>query len=994
MAKVEFSCVEEHYLKRELLRLELNNEFEGLNDALALRRFGHPFTADDPREFARNNNNSSKGLKKLRRISGSSEKKQDEEEEDAEKKAKAQFASEFPVLNHFLRNFVMTFPLLAPEMVRDPLFWQSKVQLFFEHFMSLPFSGSFDREELTKRKKMGLKLSKGILLFYNSGLAVSNEHQYYEEEKYKISNKDSTKATKLNKFSMPTRESLRYLLTNEPVYFNGIDINIVAVVGRHMLFPAEKKHHASSSSFSSSTKHIASRWMKSNLGLDLSKIYYPMDSGASKNKKHHYYFIIRVRKQDPQMEFYMYRPYDEFKKLAKDLKTTYPGKKLPQLPHKNKIKASLKQQERTTRPAPASNHQTDDDPDEIEYEEFDDDGLDSAGTSAAQVNTLPRERMRTSLRQYLRSLCQDKEVATGIPLKKFLFGNTGRIQKEDFSEEIRKDIKNREFVDLTNVERQIEFQKMAFERSLKLQESLKEFKTSLLKDQDVLLDLFREFKEKDSPTDLSPLLRDFFDWCKIYISATVYQLFLGSDSGYELYKQVRRLHKLMPYTIMTQILRFTNPISITKGMMDLFMAQPFGGQSLLQTMFSTILADDLKSQNKVIEELDLLIRNSNEYGYEISTFFKEVVFNDNNRTIIDMDAVHKDVKLTGLPIAIVVTMKGTELGRVSANALAELMESYSHWKKEQQNNVELVEVKSEESLSNSAVTYFTRVKEYFQLLVKERDKRLMRQLWEDPELSQLIKASVALFYDPMIRVFKVARMDIAFRNFESFMDDLIVLLDATIDGNKGSVTATDIVSGINGLINKHEASFYQFAHDIYVNDTQGIFEGIITWLCSILNFLQQSKFGDPKDSLDLGLLVSQSDVNPVLLKDQLSKVIDKRLKSREIYSQLVKSKTERESIKKVTGKPSDENVNDLIDKQWKQLNNAVVLNEAPDFNLNDADLVDLDLDVKDYDYLQSNETDELEQKYKAVLDEQVSITEIEKFLKLTFKPKLNEIFDV
>jgi hypothetical protein len=38
-----------------------------------------------------------------------------------------------------------------------------------------------------------------------------------------------------------------------------------------------------------------------------------------------------------------------------------------------------------------------------------------------------------------------------------------------------------------------------------------------------------------------------------------------------------RFHGLMPYTQ-----GYSNPIAMIRGMMDLFMAQPFGGKSLLQ----------------------------------------------------------------------------------------------------------------------------------------------------------------------------------------------------------------------------------------------------------------------------------------------------------------------------------------------------------------------------------------------------------------------------
>ena len=248
----ELTPLQEHYLKRELLRLELNNEFEKLNDINALRKFGHPFS-ENPVKDAHEKHEGS------HRLSGRFHR----DSKGSVEEFHSDVVTEFPILSHFLHNFVMTFPLLSKDLVQDPSFWEDKVQAFFEHFMSLPFSSSFDREEMTKRRKLALKFSKAILLFYNSGIGVSKEVQYYEQDKYEIV-KDAEKATKLNKFTMPTKDDLQYLLTNEPVYFNGIDVNIVAVVEHHVLFPHHKKLKP--------TKNAANKWMKSNLGFDFSKL--------------------------------------------------------------------------------------------------------------------------------------------------------------------------------------------------------------------------------------------------------------------------------------------------------------------------------------------------------------------------------------------------------------------------------------------------------------------------------------------------------------------------------------------------------------------------------------------------------------------------------------------------------------------------------------------------------------------------------------------------
>lgn len=101
----------------------------------------------------------------------------------------------------------------------------------------------------------------------------------------------------------------------------------------------------------------------------------------------------------------------------------------------------------------------------------------------------------------------------------------------------------------------------------------------------------------------------------------------------------------MPYSVMVQILKFTNPMAIMKGMMDLFMAQPFGGYSLLQTMFSTVLNDDLKSQLKTIGELENAISKESSFGSQIIVALAKAIFENEHGEFVDMEQIHEDSKL-------------------------------------------------------------------------------------------------------------------------------------------------------------------------------------------------------------------------------------------------------------------------------------------------------------------------------------------------------------
>ena len=83
----------------------------------------------------------------------------------------------------------------------------------------------------------------------------------------------------------------------------------------------------------------------------------------------------------------------------------------------------------------------------------------------------------------------------------------------------------------------------------------------------------------------------------------IYHLFVAEDNSTELFAQLQKIHSLMPYTILKNILRFSNPMAMLRGILDLFLAQPFGQRSLFQRILSITLNDDIKKSQKDIDAL-------------------------------------------------------------------------------------------------------------------------------------------------------------------------------------------------------------------------------------------------------------------------------------------------------------------------------------------------------------------------------------------------------
>ena len=87
------------------------------------------------------------------------------------------------------------------------------------------------------------------------------------------------------------------------------------------------------------------------------------------------------------------------------------------------------------------------------------------------------------------------------------------------------------------------------------------------------------------------------------VAATLYHIFLAEDNSPELFAQLKRIHSLVPYTALKQVIRFANPAAVMSGVLDLFLAQPFGAKSLLQRIFGLALGDGIRSVQKSIDTL-------------------------------------------------------------------------------------------------------------------------------------------------------------------------------------------------------------------------------------------------------------------------------------------------------------------------------------------------------------------------------------------------------
>ncbi|EXJ77942.1 succinate dehydrogenase (ubiquinone) flavoprotein subunit [Capronia epimyces CBS 606.96] len=722
--------------------------------------------------------------------------------------------SELPILRFIFVNHVRNFPFL--DKAKEKEFWQDKVQIFLESFASKYISSSEDRLEETKRRKLATKCEKLVELMMVSGIPTASGY----EERIRFAEMEVVERG----------ANEQGLLVNIPEgnFINGWDVNVAGV--RFTSVKRTVRYH----------KHAE--------------------------------FLIRVKRPD-QPEFYVGRRYGQFARLHKRLRTEMPGKVLPPLPRKNKSSTFSTMSAGDDDASSESSVST-----LASVSEEASSGKNLApghrrgksslslsaglGMGSPRSRTSPRssvsrdrsvspnpvrlhrEDQRVSLRAFLRTLLQNPQIAESKATAEFL-----TMQPVTLNEEELEDIDRRKGMDARRLEEQKRFYEIARQRAAELDIYMEQFRRDIV-ESNGLTKLFGEIRNKDKLEDLSPEYRKFAEWLRIEVAATIYHLFLAEDNSPELFAQAKRIHSLLPYTMLKNVIRIANPAAVMSGVLDLFLAQPFGARSLLQRIFALTLADGVRQFQRSIDDLvskiaDPVLTN------KINAF---VSSSEETKTLVRQEAQSEDVDIV---VAILRSEKFEP--ELSPSQIQRVFNAWVAWNS-------AVESPDEE-LKQGAET-FSHLKQLLKLMTRQRDKAMMAQMIEEPTTLQLFRDLFTIFYEPLIRVYKSANVYSSITDFAQFADDVIKTVelaqrqDVSADPNQTVQIFIDVCA-------RHEHNLYKFIHEVHIHDN-GLFTALMEWIEGILDFLRQGPKGGKLDmnaifqgALDMGLIDKQEGIREI-----------------------------------------------------------------------------------------------------------------------------------
>ena len=421
-------------------------------------------------------------------------------------------------------------------------------------------------------------------------------------------------------------------------------------------------------------------------------------------------------------------------------------------------------------------------------------------------------------------------------MEEFLSGPNVKLNQEELL-----DISRRKEMDARRIEEQRQFYEIARQRAKELDVYMEKFRRDIV-ESNGLSKLFAEIKQKDKIADLSVEYKKFAEWLRIEVAATVYHLFLAEDNSPELFAQAKRIHSMIPYTALKQVIRFANPGLVMNGVLDLFLAQPLGTRSLAQRVFGLAINDGIKSMQKAIDALQVKINEP-----VLCEKLKAFIYADEDiKNSIRSEAVVDEVDI------IVAVMKSEALGpELQPEQIGQVFNAYVAWNNAVENvsilahsHLHILTAQVDEEMKHGAVL-FSQLKQLLKMYTRHRDKVMMQDIIEQSVTLQLLRDLFTIFYEPLIRVYKSANVYGSVTDFAQFADDAITVIDRC-QRQDMSADPNQTVQAFIDLCARHEDNFYKFVHEVHIHDN-GLFTQLMGWLEGALEFLRKGPAGGALD---------------------------------------------------------------------------------------------------------------------------------------------------
>ncbi|CAL1700646.1 unnamed protein product [Somion occarium] len=761
-----------HYLKKELVQLQFHREFSALmtvpaNNISTLSYLGPPFTPphkDGPR-------------------------------------------LDLPFLRYVFRQFVLTFPFLA-SAPND--FFPNKLQPFIASLLSRNLSPTSvlddnpENSEEAARYRLMAKLERNFTMLLTSGTKLMER-----EEVVRLTQADLSRLETLARRRAARAGSVK----------DTFELNIVCV--RTVV-----------------------------------------EKGRVRSRAHEE-FIIRTRRQN-HPDVFVSRRYGDFRTLANELRKAHPSEVVPPPPAKDRTYVSLP----AVSPLPSadsfhsgyrsspgsaansplsgsapyavrspskSRHQHAM-PGMYHSEQSESTtSFDSMHTPPSPITPSPssggngersqiasrltREKNRLTLRSYLHTLLSSTTLASSPVLRSFLLSNPTKLTEAEQADAWR-----REEADRVREDGRKRFAHEIRERVEGLRGAVRSVKGELL-GKDGLTHVFATIKHTPDVRDLPGNYQAVLEWARISLASTVFQHFVASDNASESFASLKRIHGLMPYFMLKAALKISNPMAMIRGVLDLFLAQPFGGRSLLQRMFTGSLMEEVKALEEDIEAVKSKVDDP-------ILCEKVRIFVNAPREI---QALYKADAAAEQCNVLTVVLRSGDQPALTRIQLQRVMRAHYAHREYVKYTETLDDSDDDEGPQNDDAWLYEDLSILAKLYSKLRDREQLIALIFEGSTAELLKDIITIFYAPLAQVYRAASIADSLADLQNFINDLIRTVEQSEELSQDDPAST--VQTFIDLIQRHEQAFYSFVHKVH-SKGEGLFDSLMRWIELFLTLMR------------------------------------------------------------------------------------------------------------------------------------------------------------
>ncbi|KAG1783308.1 hypothetical protein EV702DRAFT_1191738 [Suillus placidus] len=679
---------------------------------------------------------------------------------------------DLPFLKYMFRQFVLTFPLLA---AADKSFYSNKLQVFVASALAKNISPTSlledENDPKAARLKLLDKLERNFALFFSAGTKLVEQ-----EEVVRLNQHD------LDRLEQLAKKRQARLAKHRDVF----EVNIVCV------------------------RTVT-------------------DKGRVRSRVHEE-FIIRTRLSENK-EVCVSRRYGDFKTLADELRKFHPEEMVPSPPVKDRTIVNVP---RSTSPPDVSivsrMQRTTLSDYGATFSDGSSESLPHAPSSQQFRNgisppQLSREKNRLTLRAYLHSLMNNGVIGSSPVLKSFLLSGPTSLSLGEVE-----DARRREDADKIRENGRKRFAHEIAGRVDGLRDAVKSVKGDIM-GKDGLSRIFAIIKATPDINQLPPNFRAVAEWGRITLASTIFQMFVASDAASETFASMKRLHGLMPYFLLRTALKISSPVAMIRSVMDIFLATPFGGRSLLQRMFSSSLTEEVTIIEEDIEAVKAKVDDP--VMCEKLRLFV-------NAPLEIQDTYRTDAKQGKIPVLAVVLRSGEEprLNRDQLRRVHRAHLAHAAYLREREN---LADSDDDDGPTDEEAWLFEDLKVLVQLYSRLRDREQLIALIFEGVTAELLKDIISIFYAPLAQVYRAANIGNSVSDLQNFITDLIRVVEATEEMSEEDPQAT--VQTFIDLVGRHEQAFYSFVHKVHANG-KGLFESLMRWIEIFLTVVREG-LGSP-----------------------------------------------------------------------------------------------------------------------------------------------------